>query len=142
MSGPECRKITAEVTRVLATESDLRVAIRRMAAGPIKGAAVCELLASYLDEETAEGLRAEFRELPSLTGAEIVVAFTLAESVGKSFVFESVPPDGALSFARKRQVRYVLDVTADEVRLGVAHVAGHKAEWYQPHRQAQAQVSA
>lgn len=137
MSAPECRKITAEVTRVLTTEPELRMAIRRMAQGPIEGAAVCELLTSYLDDATAADLRAEFRELPSITGEEIVVAFTLAEAVGKTFVFESVAPDGPLSFARNRQVRYILDITEHEVRLGVAHVAGRKAQWYQPHRQTQ-----
>ncbi|RJQ11087.1 MAG: hypothetical protein C4558_03725 [Dehalococcoidia bacterium] len=108
-----------------------------MAQGPVDGVAVYELLASYLDEATANDLRAEFHELPSITGAEIVVAFTLADAAGKAFVFESVAPDGPLAFARKRQVRFVLDVTADEVRLGVAHVAGRKARWYQPHRQTQ-----
>ncbi len=140
MSTPDCRKITAEVSRVLAMESDLRLAMTKMAEGPIDGAAVCELLASYLDEATAEDLRAEFRELPSVMGAQIVVAFTLAEAAGKTFVFESVAPEGALTFARRRQVRFVLDVTADEVRLGVAHVAGRKAQWYQPHRQAEVLV--
>lgn len=140
MSVPQCRKITAEVTRVLATESDLRLTMRKMAAGPIDGAVVYEVLASYLDPATAEDLRAEFHELPSIMGAQIVTAFTLAEAAGKTFVFESVVPDGPLAFARRRQVRFVLDVTADEVRLGVAHVAGRKAQWYQPHRQAGALV--
>ena len=140
MSFPQCRKITAEVTRVLATESDLRLTMRGLAAGPVDGAAVCELLASYLDEATAEDLRAEFRELPSIMGAQIVVAFNLADTAGKAFVFESVAPEGPLAFARRRQVRFMLDVTADEVRLGVAHVAGRKAQWYQPHRQVEVLV--
>ncbi len=140
MSAPECRKITAEVTRVLGTEADLQQVMRRMAGGPIDGAAVCEALASYLDAETAEELRAEFRELPSITGAQIVVAFNLAQAAGKAFAFESVAPEGPLAFARKRQVRFILDVSEDRVTLGVAHVAGRKAQWYQPHRQAEVLV--
>lgn len=111
-----------------------------MASGPVDGATVCEVLASYLDTETAEDLRTEFRELPSIMGAQIVAAFALAESAGKTFVFESVAPEGPLAFARKRQVRFILDVTDDTVSLGVAHVAGRKARWYQPHRQAEVLV--
>lgn len=136
MSIPQCRKITVEVTNVLANDPNLRVAMRRMAAGPVDGVAVCDLLAGSLDAETAEELRAEFLELPSITGAQIVMAFALADAADKAFVFESVAPEGPLAFARRRQVRFVLDVTADEVRLGVAHVAGRKASWYQPHRRA------
>lgn len=134
MGFPQCRKITGEVTRVLAEESDLRLKMKGLAAGAIVGAEVCELLASYLDVETAEGLRAEFRELPSVMGSQLVMAFALAEAGGKSFTFESVMPEGPLAFARHRQVRFVLDVTEDSVTLGVAHVAGRKAQWYQPHR--------
>jgi hypothetical protein len=140
VSIPQCRKITVEVTNALASEPDLRQSMRRMAAGPVDGAAVCELLARYLDEATAEDLRAEFRELPSVMGAQIVMAFALADAAGKAFVFESLAPEGPLAFARRRQVRFVLDMTADEVRLGVAHVAGRKAQWYQPHRRAEAIV--
>lgn len=109
--------------------------MKELAAGAVAGAEVCELLASYLDAETADDLRAEFRELPSVMGSQLVMAFALAEAGGKSFTFESVMPEGPLAFARHRQVRFVLDVTADSVTLGVAHVAGRKAQWYQPHRQ-------
>ena len=140
MSGPECRRITAEVTRVLSTESDLRLRMLALGTRPVDGAEVCELLASYLDAGTAADLRAEFSELPSITGAQIVMAFALAEASGKAFAFESVAPEGPLAFARHRQVRFLLDVTADRVTLGVAHVAGRKAQWYQPHRQTEVLV--
>ncbi len=140
MGAPECRKITAEVTRVLSTESDLRLRMLQLATRPVDGAEVCELLASYLDEGTAADLRDEFRELPSIMGAQIVMAFSLAEAGGKTFAFESVAPEGPLTFARRRQVRFMLDVTAECVTLGVAHVAGRKAQWYQPHRQTEVLV--
>ena len=107
---------------------------------PVDGAEVCELLASYLDEDAAADLRAEFAELPSITGAQIVMAFSLADAGGRAFAFDSVAPEGPLTFARQRQVRFILDVTAERVTLGVAHVAGRKAQWYQPHRKAEVLV--
>ena len=140
MSVPECRRITAEVTRVLGTESDLRQKMLEFGTRPVDGAEVCELLASYLDAGTAAALRAEFSELPAIMGAQIVMAFALASAGDRAFAFESVAPDGPLAFARRRQVRFLLDVTADRVTLGVAHVAGRKAQWYQPHRKTEVLV--
>ncbi len=132
MSASVCEVLTAEVTSALATNGELRARMREMAKSPVDGQAVCDLLAAHLDSWLAEELRAEFSQLPTILAQQLVTAFALADAGGKAFVFRSERPESALSYARDRQVRFSLDVSAGRVTLGVAHVAGRKAAWYQP----------
>lgn len=132
MSASVCEVLTAELTSALATNGELRAQMRELAKSPVDGQVVCDLLAAHLDGWVAAELRAEFSQLPAILAQQLVLAFALADAGGKVFVFQSERPESALAYARDRHVRFSLDVTAERVTLGVAHVAGRKAAWYQP----------
>lgn len=131
MSIPHCQRITAHVSQI-ASESEFSQEMRALAARAYTSAEVTDLLCAHLPFEVARELRAEYAELPAIMADLIVNSWRLADESGKAWTFESVAPSEPIAFARKGKVRFSVDVDESGVTLGVAHVAGHKAAWYQP----------
>jgi len=131
MSLPHCQRITADVSRVAATPEFARE-MRELASRSYSPSDVTELLCSFLPFDVARELRAEYAELPTVMAYMIVDSWMMADERGKPWTFTSLAPSEPIAFARKGKVRFEVDVDEDGVTLGVAHIHGRKAGWYQP----------
>lgn len=131
MSTPVCSRITNHVTQI-SDDSEFQRRMRDLAGRSYTSVEVADLLCDFLPFEVATELRAEYHELPSIMAEMIVGSWKMADEAGMPWSFQSQAPAEPIAFARKRRVRFTVDVDEAGVTLGVAHIAGRKAEWYQP----------
>ena len=131
MSVPACSRITNHVTQI-SDDSEFKRRMRELAGRAYTSQEVTDLLCEFLPYEVATDLREEYHVLPSVMADMIVDSWKMADEAGMPWSFQSLPPAEPIAFARKRRVRFVVDVDEEGVTLGVAHIAGRKAEWYQP----------
>lgn len=131
MSIPHCSRITNHVTQI-STDAEFQARMRELAGRAYTSAEVTDLLCDFLPYEVATELRAEYHELPSIMAEMIVGSWKMADEAAMPWTFQSMVPAEPIAFARKRRVQFLVDVDEEGVTLSVAHIAGRKAEWYQP----------
>jgi len=131
LSIPACSRITNHVTQI-SDDREFQRRMRALAGRSYSSAEVADLLCDFLPFEVAAELRTEYHELPSVMADLIVNSWKMADEAGMPWSFQSMPPAEPIAYARARRVRFTVDVDEDGVTLGVAHIAGRKAEWYQP----------
>ena len=117
---------------MISDDAEFKARMRSLAGRAYTSQEVTDLLCDFLPFEVARDLRAEYHALPEVMASLIVTSWRMADEAGKPWSFQSMPPAEPIAFARKGRVRFVVDADEDGVTLGVAHIAGRKAEWYQP----------
>jgi hypothetical protein len=127
----ECRRITAIVTQVLASEAGA-VEFRSLMERNASSAEIVEAFTAHCDKVEADLMWAEFNELPRSFVGTFMDAWYMADEQGMPFVLASEPPARPLEFARNGRVGFRLEHDQTGVTMYVSHVHGRHADWFKP----------
>jgi hypothetical protein len=131
MSSTGCEPFTAAITAALEHEAIAQELLSLRAAGHSDVEVLRCLLAHIAPDAKEDALR-ELGELPRTLASTIIQSWVLARESGRRFRLSSVRPDRPFTFARQYRVRLTTDYDEEIVTVGVSHVPGRHALWYQP----------
>lgn len=125
----ECRRITAIVTQVLASETGANQ-FRALMDSNASSADIVDAFTTYATADEAALMRAEFAELPRSFVGTFMDAWYMADEQGMPFALTSEAPAKPLEFARNGRVGFRLEHDTAGVTMFVSHVHGRHAEWF------------